>query len=407
MPDFSVRASQDLLRRLRSVDALIDGRPNVFFGRGERVGGYPLFVERARGAYVWDADGNRYIDFLLGYGSVVLGHAHPAVVEAVSCETASLGPNPTFLSKSHLNLAEAVTATCPNVDQVAFLKTGSDATSAATRLARAITQRSVILRWGMNGWHDWCAPVNTGVPRTVQAETAVLTFNDLDRVAQYFEAHGSRVACALMMPFELELPVPGFLEGVRDLCHKFGALFVLDEVRSGFRVALGGAQELLGVDADLVTYGKALANGYAISCLGGRRDLMRHMMDVGVTVTYIRGPESMAAGVATIAELKRTQAPKLLERLGLRFIEGMNRAARDTATCARAIGLPWTPFLKFELPTSAASERAMQFFCNAMLPRGVLMTPWHHWFVCTSMSEDDIDYTIEAASEVFKSMQTR
>ena len=398
---YSVASSQMLLARARKVDALIDARPTLVFNGIERIGGYPLFVERASGAYVWDVDGNRYIDFILGYGSVILGHAHPAVMQAVDEENRRLGANPTLLSIRQVELAERVVSLSPMADSVTFLKTGSDATDAAIRLARAITGRKHVLRWGMNGWHDWCAPNSTGVLDAVSRYTLLLRYNDLDHARSLFSAHGDDVACAILMPYEIENPAPGFLEGLRELCHAHGALFILDEIRSGFRMSLGGAQAYFGIDADLVTYGKALGNGHAISALAGRSKYMKQILSLGLTVTYYRMPDAMAAGVATIDELRRSNAPRHLETIGRALMAGLDEAAIAEGVPARSVGLPWTPFINFSYPSEADCDRALRLFCNGMLCRGVLLTPVHHWFLCASMQMKDIDETIGAARDVF------
>ena len=272
MSNIHTARSKEMLARARKVEALIDARPALFFGGVERIGGYPIFVDRASGPYLWDVDGNRYLDFVLGYGSVILGHAHPCVAQAVGEELLQRGGNPTLPSLKQVELAEKLVSLCPGVDLVTFLKTGSDATSAATRLARAVTGRKYILRWGMNGWHDWCSNASAGILEDIKAYTLSLRYNDLEYAESLFRVYGDNIACVILMPYELEAPRLGFLEGLRKLCSSYGALFILDEIRSGFRMSMGGAQAYFGIAADLVTYGKALANGYAISALAGRRE---------------------------------------------------------------------------------------------------------------------------------------
>lgn len=400
-PTYSVETSRRLVDRARKVEALIDAKPSLFFAGVERIGGYPLFVDRASGPYIWDVDGNQYIDFVLGYGSVVLGHAHPEVTRAVIEQTHQRGGNPTLLSVEQIELAERLVAQCPGVDSVTFLKTGSDATDAAIRLARAVTSRRYVFRWGMNGWHDWCAPNPAGVLDTSSQYSLQLKYNDLEYAEALFKKHGRDVACVILMPYELERPAPGFLEGLKRLCQQHEALFILDEIRSGFRISLGGAQAYFGIEADLVTYGKALANGYAISVLAGRAEYMKRILSLGLTVTYYRMPDAMAAGIATIDELIRISGPRRLEALGLAFMRGLDEAALAADVPARSIGLPWTPFIKFGYRSQTQCERALHLFCNGMLSRGILLSPAHHWFLCTSMSERDIEKAVNAAREVF------
>jgi glutamate-1-semialdehyde 2,1-aminomutase len=398
-PDDGLRLkrSQTLLARARSVDAMIDARPDMFFTGIGRLGGLPLFVKRAAGAYLWDVDSNRYLDFLLGYGSVVLGHAHPAVERAVARERRALGSNPTLLSARQVELAERLVTLCPGVEAVTFLKTGSDATDAAARLARAVTGRELVLRWGMNGWHDWCAPVGDGVPAATRAASLPLRFGDLEDARRLFRERGQGIAAIILMPYELHPPDREYLQGLQDLCRAHGALFVLDEIRSGFRIAIGGVQETLGITADLVTYGKALSNGYALSVLGGAKRFMSQILRVGLTITYFRQSDPMAAALATLDVLVEEDGPARLDRLGARLMAGLDAAAAAAGVPARAIGLPATPFVQFSFGEAARDARAMRIFCNAMLESHVLLTPAHHWFLCTAMREEDIDYAVEAS----------
>ncbi len=396
---YSVSKSQSLLARAREVEALIDARPALFFSASERIGGYPLFVARASGPHIWDIDGNRYIDLVLGWGSVVLGHGHPRVTGAVAAQAELRGANPTLLSVEQVELAERIVALCPNVDQVTFMKTGSDATDAAVRLARAITGRRYVLQWGLHGWHDWCAAGPAGVLAGAREFTLPLAYNDLDAAERLFAQYGDDVACAVLMPYEIEAPKPGFFEGLRALCQRHGALLVLDEIRSGFRMSLGGAQQYFGIEADLVTYGKALANGHAISVLGGRKAHMKHILSLGLTVTYYRAPDAIVAALATLDQLVLEDGPRRLEAIGRSLMAAFDRAATEAGVPARAVGLPWTPFIAFDYPSPARRERALRMFSHGMMARGVLLTPTHHWFVCTSMSEDDIAHVAGAARE--------
>lgn len=390
-------ASRALLERARKVEALVAARPGLFFMGGERIGGYPLFASRARGPHVWDVDGNRYLDYLLGYGSVILGHADEAVRAAVARAGEDFGGNPSLASAAQIDLAEKMVGLCPNVDSVTFLKTGSDAVGAAVRLARAITGRPYVLRWGMNGWHDWCAPVREGVPEAVSRFTIMLDRDDPEQARRLFATHGGRIACVVTTPYEVEPPPPGYLRDLADLSREHGALFVLDEVRSGFRVALGGAQELFGVDADLVAYGKAMANGYAISALGGRRALMERILSVGLTVTYFRLPDAIAAANATLDRIVALDAPAMIAALGRALMAGLDEAARAAGVEARATGLPCTPCLVFEAPSPAVANRKLRMFCNLMLESGVIIPPNHHWFLCAALRREDVDETVEKA----------
>ncbi|KGF69201.1 glutamate-1-semialdehyde aminotransferase [Hoeflea sp. BAL378] len=212
-----------------------------------------------------------------------------------------------------------------------------------------------------------------------------------------FDAHPGEIACVVMMPYELEPPQPGYLTAMKQLTHQNRALFILDEVRSGFRIGLGGAQGAFGVAPDISAFGKAMANGHAISALAGRREIMARILELGLTVTYFRSPDAMAASLATIGILEREDVPARLKRLGRRLMDGLDQAALKARVPARSVGLEATPFLRFEHEREAERDRALRLFCNGMLARGHLMTPAHHWFLCAAMTEDDIDRTVRAA----------
>ncbi|OCW55878.1 hypothetical protein AWJ14_15380 [Hoeflea olei] len=385
---------------MRQSEALLAARPGMYFTGYERIGGNPVFIERAEGARLRDIDGNIYLDYLLGFGSVVLGHAEAEVNRAV---TAALqrGVNPTLLDIAHLELAERIVDLIPAAELVTFLKTGSDAVDAAVRLARAVTGRAHVLHWGHHGWHDWCSP-SPGVPEASRALLHRFAFNDLDGLRSMFDALPGAVACVVMMPYEIDPPQPGYLAAVRDMAHDHGALFVLDEIRSGFRISLKGAQDVFGVEPDIAAFGKAMANGHAISALAGRREIMARILELGLTVTYFRSPDAMAAALATLAILEREDVPGRLRRLGRRLMDGLDQAAHSAGVPARTVGFEATPFIRFDHERISDRERALRLFCNGMLARGHLMTPAHHWFLCAAMTEDDIDRTVRAAEATLR-----
>ena len=392
-----------MLAQLQSVDALAQARPGMFLTGHTRFGGYPAFVERASGPYLWDVDGNRYVDYVLGYGSVILGHADPAVGAAVG-RALERGANPTLLSPLQLELAARIVSLSPCAELVTFLKTGSDAVSAAVRLARAVTGKTHVLQWGHHGWHDWFGLWSPGVLEDTKARVHTFVYNDLEDAERLFAELAGDVAAVVMMPYEIEAPRPGYLEQLKQLTHEHGALFIFDEIRSGFRIALGGAQEHFGVVPDLAAFSKGIANGHAISVLAGRRVFMRRILDLGLTVTYYRLPDAMAAALATIGQLESNGGPARLAALGTRLMAGLSEAAASAGVPARMVGFPATPFIEFGYDSQSANEQAMRRFCNGMLGRGVLMMPAHHWFLCTSMDESDIDLTVETAMDVLNDM---
>jgi glutamate-1-semialdehyde aminotransferase len=234
--------SEHWLGRAEACEAWAATRDSIVEDDKFIDGAYPIYASRALGSYVWDVDGSRYVDFILGYGTVILGHASESVTQAVTREL-STGINTSPLWRPlQVELAELLKTTIPGAEMSFFMRTGSDATSGALRLARIFTGRTKVVRWGYNGWHDWCCPRLDGVAPAVRADSLTFRYNDIDSLRHVLEEHADEVACVLMMPFEVEPPRPGFLHDVRDLAHQHGALFILDEMRSGFRIALGGAQ---------------------------------------------------------------------------------------------------------------------------------------------------------------------
>lgn len=391
-------ASRDLLRRARMRDAGLLARPSVWSAGDEAE--LPIFAERACGAHLYDVDGNEFLDLISSFGCVVLGHADPAVDEAV-IEQIRQGVSPTLSSAKEVQLAELLSDVVPGAELSTFLRTGSDATSAAIRLARAFTGRRRVLRWGYHGWHDWCAPRPAGVPWEISQYTLDLGFNDLARAGELFDEYGDDVACVMMMAGEVEPPEPGFLHAVKAMAHANGALFVLDEVRTGFRLALGGAQAFFDIRADLVALSKAMGNGYAISAVCGRADVMRGMKDVSVSSAFFRSADGLAAALATIDILRRGEVIPRLHTLGRRLMTGLDAAASAQGVAARAVGFAPMPFIEFAYGSPELDLAARRHFCRAMIQRGVLVHPSHHWLINAAVTESDIDAAVEIAGDAF------
>jgi glutamate-1-semialdehyde 2,1-aminomutase len=367
-------------------------------------GEYPIYVARGQGATLWDVDGNRFLDWILAYGIIVLGYCDPDVDAAAIGEIRDGFAFP--LTRPVQNeLAELLVEVIPCAEMVHFFKTGSDTTTAAVRLARIVTGREKIVRWGYNGWHDWCCIREAGIPRQVRENVLTFRYNDLDSLEEVLKRHHDEVACVIMMPLEIEAPQPGFLAGVKELAHRHGALFILDEMRSGFHLALGGAQEYYGVTPDLATFSKAMSNGYAMSALAGRRDLMQALSQTYVSSTFFTNSIPMAAAVATINKLRREQVIPHLWRIGKGLMEGLDRLARDLGVEAKAVGIPPTPFLVFAYSTPEIRETAKHVFFRETTRRGLLLHPSHHWFVCAAHTEQDLAHTLEICETAFRAVK--
>ncbi|WP_445397702.1 aspartate aminotransferase family protein [Streptomyces sp. LE64] len=395
--------SMKLLARGRLVDATLSEKDYVIERDRLVDGAYPVYGERAKGARIWDADGNEYLDYILAYGTIILGHADPAVTQAALREIEE-GFSITLRKRTQIELAERLVQIVPGAERVFLLKTGSDATSAAVRLARAYTERDRVVRWGYNGWHDWAAQRPGGIPDTVRTQVDTFRYNDLESLREVFRAHPGEVACLLLMPFELDSPAPGFLQGAVDLAHEHGALVVFDEMRSGFRVALGGAQELFGVRADLATFSKAMANGWAVSALTGRADVMAMVGRTHISSTFYSNTVAMAAAVATMDRLADGTALQHVQRLGVRLQSGLEEMIQRHGVPAQVRGVPQMPFLTFSHPDPVRARLMQDTFFTNTTRRGVLLHPTHHWFICAATTEADLDHTLTACDEAFRAV---
>ena len=289
-------------------------------------GGAPAFAQRAKGAYLWDVDGHRYVDWLLGLGSVILGHAHPEVDEAVIRRIRD-GAHPTLSTRLEADVAELLAEAVPCAEMSRFVKTGTEACMAAARIARAATGRDMLLVCGYHGWADWYAATKAkhpGVPAIMETLAHAFSYNDLDALEEELQAHEGKIAAVMLEPALYEAPKPGFLEGVRDAARRHGALLIFDEVVTGFRWARGGAQEHFGVVPDLCTLGKAMGNGYPIAAVCGRREIMDPHALV-VSSTFGGEGVGLAAAQAVLEAYRRKPVIGHLWRIGAAF----QRVARE------------------------------------------------------------------------------
>ncbi len=399
----SFRRSEELFARACQIIAggTTQGKaPNTLI-----PGEYPIYAARGQGAHLWDVDGNRFLDWILGYGIIVLGYCDPDVDAAAIREIQEGFAFP--LTRPVQNeLAELLVEVIPCAEMVHFFKTGSDTTTAAVRLARIVTGRDQVVRWGYNGWHDWCCTRDAGIPRHVREDVLTFSYNDLNSLEEVLNAHRGQVACLIMMPLEIEPPEPGFLEGAKALAHHHGALFVLDEMRSGFHLALGGAQEFYGVVPDMATFSKAMSNGYAISVLAGRREFLGALSQTYVSSTFFTNSVEMAAAVATIQKLRREQVIPHLWQIGRGLMDGLDRLAGDLGIEAHAVGLAPMPYLTFTYADPEVRDAARYFFYREMVRQGVLLHPNHHWFVCGAHSDQDLAHTLDAAEAAFQAAKS-
>jgi glutamate-1-semialdehyde aminotransferase len=364
------------------------------FSKGRRAyveGVGPAFVGRARGSRVWDVDGHEYIDYPMALGAVTLGHAYPAVNEAVTRQLAD-GVSYSLSHPLEVQLAETLTEILPGADMVRFGKNGSDATAGAVRAARAITGRDVIACCGYHGWQDWYIATTTradGIPKAVRELTVAFAYNDLASLERIFAGQRGRVAAVIMEPVGVVAPAPGFLEGVRDLAHREGALLIFDEIVTGFRLALGGAQQLYGVIPDLSCFGKGMGNGFPIAAVVGRRELMEVFDQVFFSFTFGGEAVSLAAALATVREMCDKPVIPHLWRQGERLRDGFNALARAAGLerHAQCVGLAPRTVIGFSDPAGGDAAVLKTLFLQESIRRGVLLGGGMN----VSFSHDDRD----------------
>ena len=397
------------------------------------VGGTPRFFERASGAHLWDAEGRRYIDYVGSWGPMVLGHTHPAVVSAVQAAAAralSYGA-PT---REETELAERLCELLPSIERVRLVSSGTEATMTAIRLARGFTGRKLIVKFegcyhghadallvkAGSGALTFGNPSSAGVTEETAAQTLVLAYNNLDELRALFEKRGPEIAGVIVEPvagnMNLVLPAAGFLEMLRELCTRHGAALIFDEVMTGFRVALGGAQARYRIQPDLTTLGKVIGGGLPLGALGGRRDIMEKLAPLGPVYqagTLSGNPLAVAAGLAT---LQLVVQPRLLERIEATtkaLAEGLEAEARQAGVTfsSQSIGSMFGIYFRASAPASFAEvmqcdrERFNRFF-HAMLDQGIYLAPsaYEAGFVSAAHGSAEIDATLAAARAAFSKL---
>ncbi|MSQ42228.1 MAG: glutamate-1-semialdehyde-2,1-aminomutase [Dehalococcoidia bacterium] len=411
--------------------ALLPGGVNSPVRAYRAVGGEPVVIASGRGALLTDVDGNEYIDYVASFGPLILGHAPPAVVRAI-CDAAALGTSFGAPTPAETELAARVVAAVPSIEMVRLVNSGTEATMSALRLARAATGRDLVLKFegcyhghadGLlaaagSGVATFALPDSPGVPAAFAAQTLLAPYNDLDATAAVFAAHPGAIACVIVEPVAgnmgLVEPVPGFLQGLRRLCDRHGALLLFDEVITGFRIGRGGAQQRYGVRPDLTALGKVIGGGLPVGAYGGSRALMERMApagDVYQAGTLSGNPLAMAAGIATLDALAADEgAYRRLDLLGARLEGGLADAARGAgvAVAIARVGSALTPFFLASTPRDftqarAADTAAFARFHRAMLERGVLLPPsqFETWFVSLAHDEALVDRSVAAARDAF------
>ena len=417
----------------RQAEQIIPGGVNSPVRSCRAVGTHPLFIARGLGSKIFDVDGNVYIDYVGSWGPLILGHAHPEVVEAVKT-AAELGTSFGIPTTLEVDLAQMITKLVPSMEMVRMVNSGTEATMSAIRLARGYTGRSKIIKFDgcYHGHADMLLvkagsgaatlgiPGSAGVPADVVQHTLSLRFNDLDQVGSVMQEQGKNVAAIILEPVAGNMgvvpPKPGFLEGLRHWCNDTGALLIFDEVMTGFRVAPGGAQELYGVQPDLTCLGKVIGGGLPVGAYGGRRDIMSRVAPLGEVYqagTLSGNPLAVTAGLTTLRLLNKPGVYQQLEERSSYLFNQMSRLAakHEVVSTMNRVGSMGCLFfteqkvVDFDSAQTADTRKFAHMFC-AMLERGVYLAPsqFEAAFVSLAHDQDDIDKTLAAADEVFKEM---
>ncbi len=396
------------------------------------VGGEPVYIQRAQGAYLWDEDGNRYIDYVGSWGPMILGHAHPDVIAAVK-STADKGLSFGAPTQVETEMAKIICERIPAVDKVRMVSSGTEATMSAIRLARGYTGRDKLVKFegcyhghadsllvkAGSGALTLGVPTSPGVPEALAAHTLTLDYNNLQQVREVFEEVGDQIAAIIVEPVAGNMncvpPVPEFLEGLREVCDQHESVLIFDEVMTGFRVGLTGAQGLYNITPDLTAFGKIIGGGMPVGAFGGRVAIMDFIAPDGPVYqagTLSGNPVAMAAGLTT---LKLIAEPGFYERLGdqtARLVAGLNEAAVETGipVCTQHVGAMFGMFFtedaqvtRFQQVTACDLGRFKRFF-HGMLARGVYLAPsaFEAGFVSAAHTDEDIDVTVEGARSVLR-----
>ena len=418
----------------KAASDVIPGGVNSPVRAFKAVGGTPIFVNKAKGAYLYDADGNRLIDYINSWGPMVLGHAYPPVINAV-VEKAKLGTSFGMPTEIETKIAELAVSMVPNIDQIRFVNSGTEACMSAVRLARGFSGKEKIIKFAgcYHGHSDsfliqagsgavtFGSPNSPGVTEGTAKDTLLAPYNNLEAVATIFEANPSEIACIIVEPVAGNMgcipPHPGFLEGLRTLCDEHGAVLIFDEVMTGFRLAPGGVQELYGVNADIVCFGKVIGGGLPVGAFAARHEIMSHLAPLGPVYqagTLSGNPLAMAAGYAMLQALESDN--EVFGRLAQKT-EYLHKGIADTLSAHNithtinrvgsmiSVHFSENPVVDFQTASEGNNERFKTFF-HGLLNAGIYIAPsaFETWFITDALTYEDLDETIAAIAKIAPSL---
>jgi glutamate-1-semialdehyde 2,1-aminomutase len=418
-------------RLMHQAEQIIPGGVNSPVRAFGGVGGSPVFIQRAEGARIYDVDGNAYIDYVGSWGPMIAGHAHPKVIAAVQ-RAAQDGLSFGAPTAVEVQMAEKVQQLMPSIEMIRMVNSGTEAAMSAIRLARGVTGRDKIIKFegcyhghvdsllvkAGSGALTFGTPTSPGIPASFAAETITLSFNDITEVEQAFEEHGEHIAAVIVEPVAGNMncipPAQGFLEGLRNQCDEYGSVLIFDEVMTGFRVGLGGAQGVYGIHPDLTIMGKVIGGGMPVGAFGGKRAIMEQIAPLGPVYqagTLSGNPLAMAAGLATLDIISEVGFYEELGRKTTMLVDGLVRAAHSAniTLSENHVGAMFGIFFSSENPVetfaqvSACDIDLFRKFFHGMLERGVYLAPsaYEAGFVSAAHSDDDIQQTLDSAAHVF------
>ena len=425
-----VKRSRELFEEAKKY---IPGGVNSPVRAFKSVGDVPRFIEKAKGSHIWDVDGNEYVDYVCSWGPMILGHAHPKVVEAIK-EQAEKGTSYGAPTELEVELAKMIVELVPSVEKVRMVNSGTEATMSAIRLARGYTGRNKVIKFegGYHGHVDsllvkagsglttFGVPTSPGIPEDFAKHTITVPFNDIDALKRVLDEVGNDVAAVIMEPVManagLILPEPGFLEKVREITQEKGVVLIFDEVITGFRLSLGGAQEYFGITPDLSCFGKIIGGGLPVGAFGGKREIMDYLAPEGPVYqagTLSGNPLAMAAGIATLKELQKEGVYEELRRKTEKLSEGLKEAAKSAGVYDKvsfksieSISIVYfTPKdVKNYQDALTSNTEAYAVFFRRMLREGIYLAPsqFEVAFMSTAHTQEDIEKTVKAAEVAFK-----
>lgn len=409
----TVARSMALYQRARE---LIPGVTQLISRRPTRaaLGISPIYASHAKGCRIWDIDGNEYVDWMSAVGPIILGYADE-VVDAAVKEQIARGSIYSIVHEKSVELAEELVRLIPSAEMVRYAKGGGEACTVAVRIARGVTGRDKVLFCGYHGWHDWYLAANLGaerldehllpgiepigVPRALEGTAIPFQYGDLDLLEDLLKKHDGEIASIIMEPMRTEIPPEGFLEGVRELADRYGVILIFDEVSCGFRVALGGAQELTGVTPDLSVFAKAISNGYPMGAVVGKREVMEPASRMFISSAYWDDNIGIVAALTTLRELERRRAPEQFARLGVDFKARINRAAVEIGVPATCAGIDGHPGIRFQIEDPVTAKKVVTLFIQENARRGLILSTGF-FFSCAHDAEA-LDFTERVVRESF------